>query len=141
MICPIGTYPPSYQTCHHRRFQQSVRTGVLEKILQALSTDLHKCGGIDLSECYIDCGTFIMAKKGGRDRSWKDSGAKVRRRSWQYQIVLAVLSPYTLRLMLRRIMKPPFLLKQLSYFITTNEKPEHLVGDRRTTTVILWISS
>jgi hypothetical protein len=68
MICPIGTYLPPYQTCHHRRFQQWVRTGVFEKILQALSTDLRKRGGIDLSECYID-GTFIIAKKGERD--WK----------------------------------------------------------------------
>jgi transposase len=60
-------YPSPYQTCH-RRFQQWVRTGVFEKILQALSTDLRKRGGIDLSECYID-GTFIIAKKGERD--WK----------------------------------------------------------------------
>jgi hypothetical protein len=66
MICPIGTYPSPYQTCHHRRFQQWVRTGgVFEKILQALSTDLRKRGGIDLSECYIDGGTFIVAKKEG----------------------------------------------------------------------------
>jgi transposase len=64
---PKERYPP-YQTCH-RRFQQWVRTGVFEKILQALSTDLRKRGGIDLSECYIDGGTFIVAKKGERD--WK----------------------------------------------------------------------
>jgi transposase len=52
---------PPYQTCH-RIFQQWVRTGgVFEKILQALSTDLRKRGGIDLSECYIDGGTFIVA--------------------------------------------------------------------------------
>jgi hypothetical protein len=39
---------------------------MFEKILQALSTtDLRKRGGIDLSECYIDDGTFIVAKKGG----------------------------------------------------------------------------
>jgi hypothetical protein len=61
MICLIGTYPSPYQTCHHRRFQQWVRTGVFEKILQALSTDLRESGGIDLSECYIDGGTFIVA--------------------------------------------------------------------------------
>lgn len=99
-------YPP-YQTCH-RRFQQWVRTGVFEQILQALATDLHDRGGIDLSECYID-GTFIVAKKGGT-RSERPSGAKVRS-SWQYQIVLAFLSPYTLHLL--RHMKSP-LLKQLS---------------------------
>jgi transposase len=99
-------YPP-YQTCH-RRFQQWVRSGVFEQILQALTTDLRERGGIDLSECYID-GTFIVAKKGGT-RLEKLSGAKVRS-SWQYQTVLAFLSPYTLRL-LRRMKSP--LLKQLS---------------------------
>jgi transposase len=74
-------YLPPYQTCH-RIFQQWVRTGVFEKILQALSTDLRKRGGIDLSECYIDGGTFIVAKKGGK-RLERPSGAKVRS-SWQY---------------------------------------------------------
>jgi hypothetical protein len=117
MICPIGTYPSPYQTCHHRRFQQWVRTGgVFEKILQTLATDLRERGGLDLSECYIDC-TFIVAKKeGGTKLEGPPSrGAKVRRRSWQYQIVLAFLPPYTLRLLLRRIRKSSPLLKQLLY--------------------------
>jgi hypothetical protein len=114
MICLIGTYPSPYQTCHHRRFQQWVRTGIFEKILQALATELRERGGLDLSECYID-GTFIMAKRGGIKLEGRLSrGAKVRRSSWQYQIVLAFISPYTLRLLLRRIMKSPPLLKQLS---------------------------
>jgi transposase len=105
-------YLPPYQICH-RRFQQGVRTGrVFEKILQALSTDLRKRGGIDLSECYIDGGTFIVAKKERRTRLERLSGAKVRRSSWQYQIVLAFLSPYTLRLL--RHKKSPLLMKQLS---------------------------
>jgi hypothetical protein len=30
-----------------------------------LVTDLHERGGLDLSECYIDGGTFIVVKKGG----------------------------------------------------------------------------
>jgi hypothetical protein len=92
MTCPIGTYPSPYQTCHHRRFQQWVRTGVVEQILQALATtDLRERGGIDdLSECYIDGGTFIVAKKrgGGTKLERPSRGAKVRRSSWQYQIVL-----------------------------------------------------
>jgi transposase len=134
MTCPIGTYPSPYQTCHHRRFQQWVRTGVVEQILQALASDLRKGGGIDLSECYIDGGTFIVAKKGGTRLERLSRGAKVRRSSWQYQIVLAfLLSPYTLRLLLHRIMKSPLLLmKQLSPpCFVSNEKPEQLVvGDK-----------
>ena len=99
-------YPP-YQTCH-RRFQQWVRSGVFEQILHTLATDLHERGGLDLSECFID-GTFIAAKKGGTKLE-RPSGAKVRR-SWQYQTMLAFLSPYTLRLL--HLMKSP-LLNQLS---------------------------
>lgn len=99
-------YPP-YQTCH-RRFQQWVRSGVFEQILQTLATDLRERGELNLSECYID-GTFVVTKKGGT--TWERlSGEKVRR-SWQYQTVLVFLSPYTLRLLHR--MKSP-LLNQLS---------------------------
>ena len=54
-------YPP-YQTCH-RRFQQWVRAGVLRRVLENLSRDLHERGGIDLQECFVD-GTFAPAKKG-----------------------------------------------------------------------------
>lgn len=99
-------YPP-YQTCH-RRFQQWVRSGVFERILQALAADLRERGCLDLSECFID-GTFVVSKKGGT-RLERPGGARVRK-SWQYQTVLVFLSPYTLRL-LRRMKSP--LLKQLS---------------------------
>jgi transposase len=99
-------YPP-YQTCH-RRFQSWVRSGVFERILQALASDLWERGELDLSECFID-GTFVVAKKGGS--AWeRPSGAKVRR-SWRLQTVLVFLSPSTLRL-LRRMKSP--LLTQLS---------------------------
>ena len=99
-------YPP-YQTCH-RRFQSWVRSGVFERILQALATDLQERGELELSECFID-GTFVVAKKGGA--GWeRPSGARVRR-SWRLQTVLVFLSPSTLR-RLRR-MKSPW-LKQLS---------------------------
>ncbi len=107
-------YLPPYQTCHHRRFQQWVSTGIFEKILQALATDLRERSGLDLSECYIDGGTFIVAKKerGTKLEGRLSRGAKVRRSSWQYQTMLmAFLSPYTLRLL--HHMKSP-LLKQLS---------------------------
>jgi transposase len=39
-------YPP-YQTCH-RRFQQWVREGRLERILRLLAKHLHKRGELDL---------------------------------------------------------------------------------------------
>ena len=83
-------YPP-YQTCH-RRFQQWVRSGVMERILQALAEDLRDRGKIDLSECFID-GTFVPAKK-GVSMLGKPSGARVRS-SWQWQTVLVFLSPCT----------------------------------------------
>ncbi len=92
---------PPDQTCH-RRFQQWVRHGTFERILDALAQDLHDRGGLDLSECFID-GTFVVAKKGGA--GWeRPSGAKVRR-SWQLQTALAFLSPFTLKV-LRRMKSP-----------------------------------
>ncbi len=42
-----GRYPP-FQTCH-RRFQTWVRSGVLEKIVKALSKELEEHAGLDLS--------------------------------------------------------------------------------------------
>jgi transposase len=102
-------YPP-YQTCH-RRFQrwveEGVLGGVLEALAEALAEDLEERGEIDLSECYID-GTFVVAKKGGRE--WERlSGAKVRR-SWRFQTALLFLSPSTQRVLHRT--KSP-LLKRL----------------------------
>jgi transposase len=92
--------PPS-QTCH-RRFQHWIRSGVFERILQALATDLRERGALDLSECFLD-GTFVVAKQGGS--GWeRPSGARVRR-SWPWQTVLVFLSPSTLRL-LRRMKSP-----------------------------------
>src|ERR1700754_1002075 len=87
----------SHQTAH-RRFQQWVKSGVLEAVLKALANDLYERGQIDLSECFID-GTFIMAKKGGA--VWAPpSGAKAAR-SWQLQMLLVFSSPQTLRVLRR----------------------------------------
>ena len=87
-------YPP-YQTCH-RRFQEWVCEGVLRSVLEALAQDLEERGELDLSECFIDT-TFVAAKKG--DQRWvRPSGAKVAR-SWQWQTLLVLLSPCTLRLL------------------------------------------
>ena len=92
---------PPYQTCH-RRFQQWVRSGVLQQVLEALAEDLRQRGGLDVTECFID-GTFIVAKRGAA--GWeRPSGAKVRS-SWQWQTALVFLSPFTLRL-LRRMKSP-----------------------------------
>jgi len=55
-------YPP-YQTCH-RRFQQWVRDGKLEKILRLLATELQARGQWPLDEGFIDT-SFTGAKKGG----------------------------------------------------------------------------
>ena len=57
-------YPP-YQTCH-RRFQQWVRSGQLNKALRALARELHGHGLLPLEAGLLD-GTFASAKceKGG----------------------------------------------------------------------------
>ncbi len=55
-------YPP-YQTCH-RRFQQWIRSGKLEKALKMLARHLHERGRLNLDEAFVDA-TFASAKKGG----------------------------------------------------------------------------
>ena len=82
-------YPP-YQTCH-RRFQQWRKSGVMDRLLQALAQDLERRGKINLEECFID-GSFSPAKKGALE-SGKPSGARGLR-SWQLQTALVFLSPY-----------------------------------------------
>ena len=89
---PWQDLPPrygSYQTAH-RRFQNWVRSGMIEKILLALAQHLQAAGGLDLKECFVD-GTFVPAKKGG---VWlgKPSGAKAPR-SWVLQTATVFLSP------------------------------------------------
>ena len=54
-------YPP-YQTCH-RRFEQWVRSGQLEKAVRVLAQDLHSSGQLNVDEGFID-GSFASAKKG-----------------------------------------------------------------------------
>jgi transposase len=85
---PPPRYGP-YQTAH-RRFQNWVRSGVMEKLLLTLAGHLEDAGGLDLKECFVD-GTFVPAKKGG---SWsgKPSGAKAPK-SWALQTAMVFLSP------------------------------------------------
>ncbi len=89
---PWKDLPPRYgpyQTAH-RRFQNWVRSGVIEKILLALAAHLKEAGGLDLEECFVD-GTFVPAKKGG-SASGKPSGARGPR-SWALQTAMVFLSP------------------------------------------------
>ena len=89
---PWQDLPPRYgpyQTAH-RRFQNWVRSEVIEKILLALAAHLQEAGGLDLKECFVD-GTFVPAKKGG---AWlgKPNAAKAPR-SWVWQTAMVYLSP------------------------------------------------
>lgn len=83
-------YPP-YQTCH-RRFQQWVHNGVLDKVLQALAEDLRDRGGLDLCEATID-GSFSSAKKGAT--AWARPNAVKAAKSWQWRTALVFQSPLT----------------------------------------------
>lgn len=99
--CDLPDRFPPYQTCH-RRFQQWVKDGRLERLLETLAEDLRTKGELALSECFID-GTFIVAKKGAA-KSERPSGARVLR-EWQWQTLLVSLSPST-RNLLRRMKSP-----------------------------------
>jgi transposase len=74
----------------HRRFQNWVRAGVIEKILLALAAQLQDAGGFDLTECFVD-GTFVLAKKGGAG-SETPSEARAPR-SWVWPTALVFRSP------------------------------------------------
>ena len=78
-----------YQTVH-RRFQNWVRSGVMERVLLAIAQDLKDRGGLDLRECFID-GTFVPAKKGGAASGRPSAGRAPR--SWRLQTAMVFLSP------------------------------------------------
>ena len=92
---------PSYQTCH-RRYQQWVKDGVLDAILQALARDLEVRGRLDLSEGFID-GSFASAKKGAL--ALGKPSAERAPNSWQLRTAMVFLSPYPLEV-LRRMKSP-----------------------------------
>jgi len=81
-------YPP-YQTCH-RRFQQWVLDGKLERILHVLAEELQARGKLQLEEAFIDA-SFTGAKKGA-SRSGPPSAAKGRKSSLSPMITV-FLSP------------------------------------------------
>jgi transposase len=80
----------AYQTVH-RRFQNWVRSKVLEQVLLAVAQDLKDRGGLDLSEAFVD-GSFAPAKKGGS--AWERLSVERAPRSWQLQTAMVFLSPY-----------------------------------------------
>src|SRR6185436_1821533 len=84
-----------YQTVH-RRFQNWVRSGVMDKVLSTIAQDLKDRGGLDLRECFID-GTFVPAKKGGT-ASGPPSAARAPK-SWPLQTAMVFLSPYAQRVL------------------------------------------
>jgi transposase len=85
-------YPP-YQTCH-RRFQEWIKDGMLERLLRALAEDLRDRGKVDLTEAYID-GSHAGAKRGAL---WLERlDAAKRPRSWRWQTAMVFLSPVGLR--------------------------------------------
>jgi len=89
-------YPPP-QTCH-RRYQEWVKRGVLDRILEALARDLMERGGLDLTETFID-GSFAAAKKGGFALGLPSAARAPR--SWQLWTALVFQSPYALKVLRR----------------------------------------
>jgi transposase len=81
-------YPP-YQTCH-RRFQQWVRSGQLEKALRVLAQELHRRGQLPLEEGLLD-GSFASAKKGALP--WARPSAAKGRKSWPSPLLPVFLWP------------------------------------------------
>ena len=87
----------AYQTVH-RRFQNWVRSKVLEQVLLAVAQDLKDRGGLDLSEAFVD-GSFAPAKKGGS--VWERPNVERAPRSWQLQTAMVFLSPYAQTVLVR----------------------------------------
>jgi transposase len=123
-------YPP-YQTCHRRRFQQWVRSGIFEKILQALATNLRERGGIDLSECYIDGGTFIVAKKeGGNEIERKTKRGKGTKKLMAISDSIGLpISVYISSAASPHHEVTALAEATISKCFVSNEKPERLIGE------------
>jgi transposase len=85
----------AYQTVH-RRFQAWRKQGVIEAVLQGLARDLHRRGGLDLSECFLD-GSFAAAKKGAL-KSVSPAGVRAAK-SWQLETLMVFRSPSTQKLL------------------------------------------
>lgn len=114
---------PSYQTCQ-RRFQQWVRTGVLERVLHALASALLEQGRIALSEAFID-GTFVPAKRGGAAVGPTNRGKGTE--------IMAVADRSGLPIALHIESASPHEVTLVEDTLTTTfvgDLPERLIGDR-----------
>ena len=114
-------YSP-YQTCH-RRFQQSVREGKLERILRVLAEELQARGRLQLEEAFIDA-SFTGAKKGA-SRSGPPNAAKGRKSSL-LPMVAAFLSPLVSKA-LRRTKANSL---KASSDTASDTLPARLIGDK-----------
>jgi transposase len=83
---------PSYQTCH-RRFQQSVRLGVLRSILFSLRHSPTSAIWI----CRKRSSMGASRRPSGVGPAWARQSATRGQRSWPSPIVTGVLSPFTSR--------------------------------------------
>jgi transposase len=113
-------YPP-FQTCH-RRFQQWVRDGKLEKILQRLAGELQARGQLPLAEGFIDA-SFSGAKGGlAVGPTKRGKGTKIIAIATDHSLPLAVsiqsASPHESQLV-EEVLSQSFL----------EELPERLIGD------------
>ena len=89
-------YPP-YQTCH-RRFQQWVREGKLERHLARTGRGIARARKIELEEAFIDA-TFTGAKKGA-SRSGPPNAARGRKSSLS-PLITVFLSPLVSKVLRR----------------------------------------
>ena len=71
----------------------------IEAVLQGLARDLHKRGGLDLSECFLD-GSFSAAKNGALKLAIT-SGARAAK-SWPLETLMVFQSPST-----QKLLRPP----------------------------------
>lgn len=115
-------FPPC-QTCH-RRFQQWVRSGLLERVPHTLAASLLEHDRLHLSEGYID-GTFVPAKRGGAGVGPTERGKRTRimavadRRGVPIALSIHSASPHEVTL-----------VEQTLATTFVNGLPERLIGDR-----------
>jgi len=85
--CHRDTAP--YQTAH-RRFQNWVKSGVMEQLLLTLAQHLQGRWRIGFEECFVD-GTFVPAKKGGD--KWENQAGQGDQDHGALQTAMVFLSP------------------------------------------------